>query len=104
MPKNRSRRLRKKLHVGEFQELGFVISFSLRPDLLEAQTVCFWDSFILEAIESHGLVFGGGSEGFISARGRGTTTEAHREMVQAWLISRPEVVSAQSGSHIDSWY
>jgi uncharacterized protein YggL (DUF469 family) len=25
--KNRSRRLRKKLHVGEFQEFGFTIAF-----------------------------------------------------------------------------
>ena len=101
--RNRNRRLRKKLRVGEFQEFGFDISFSLRPELPEADTIRFWDEFILEAIENHSLAFGGGTEGFVTAWGRGTTTDTHREIVRAWLTSRPEVVSAQAGPLVDAW-
>lgn len=104
MSKHHNRRLRKKLRIGEFQELGFEVSFALRPDLSEADSIRFWDGFIAEAIEAHGLAFGGGTEGFITAWGRGSATDIHRELVRAWLTSRSEVSSVRVGPLIDAWH
>ena len=104
MAKRRTRRLRKRLRVGEFQQLGFDVSFELRGGLEEDQLTRFWDAFILEAIERNGLAFGGGTNGFVCAWGRGSATESHREVVRSWLSSRPEVESAQAGPLIDAWH
>jgi hypothetical protein len=47
MPRHRTRRLRKKLRVGEFREFGFDVSFTFRDGLDENQLTDFWDAFIL---------------------------------------------------------
>ena len=105
MTKVRTRRLRKKLRLGEFQELGFDVSFALGDGLSEAGIERFWDAFILEAIETNNLAFGGGgNDGFITAWGRGSATDAHRQVVLKWLTSRPEVSSAQAGQLVDAWH
>jgi hypothetical protein len=104
MSKHRSRRLRKKLRVGEFQELGFAISFQFHSGISESDTERFWDAFITEAIERHGLAYGGGEEGFVTLWGRGSVTEGHRELLRAWLASRAEVASFQIGFRVDAWH
>jgi len=104
MPRNRSRRLRKKLRVGEFQEFGFEVSFKLRDGLGENPLDAFWDEFILEAIEGNGLAFGGSTNGFVCAAGRGSAHESHRESVRSWLAARPEVESVSTGPLIDAWH
>jgi uncharacterized protein YggL (DUF469 family) len=104
LTKHRSRRLRKRLRVGEFQELGFKVSFELPPELGEHQMIDFWDAFILEAIERNGLAYGGGTSGFATSWGRGSATEAHRETVRSWLSSRAEVQSVDVGPLVDSWH
>ena len=60
MATNRSRRLRKKLRVGEFQEFGFSLTFTIDPQ----QTGCeeALDRWI-DYIESQGWCFGGGGSG-----------------------------------------
>lgn len=103
MAKHRTRRLRKKLRVGEFQQFGFEVSFRLR-EVRDDQLVDFWDAFILDAIERNGLAFGGGTNGFVHPWGRGSANESHRELVRTWLTARPEVVSAQVGPLIDAWH
>ena len=75
MDKCRTRRLRKKLRVDEFQELGFEVSFELRDGLDEAQIDQFWDEFIVQSSEKNGLAFGGSTNGFVSAFGRGSTEQ-----------------------------
>lgn len=104
MSKHHSRRLRKKLRVGEFQEFGFDVSFQLRADLSEVETERFWDAFLLEAIEPNGLAFGGSTEGFVTAWGRASATGTHRERVRVWLGSRSEVETAAIGPLIDAWH
>jgi uncharacterized protein YggL (DUF469 family) len=68
MSKSRSRRLRKKLHLDEFQEFGFEILFLLPENLGSEKLDNFSHQFLVEAIENNGLLFGGGiggnSEGF----------------------------------------
>jgi uncharacterized protein YggL (DUF469 family) len=104
MPKQRTRRLRKKLRLGEFQQFGFDVSFRLRDEIREDELVRFWDAFLLDAIERNGLAFGGGTDGFVCPSGHGPLNESHRELVRNWLTARPEVVSAQVGPLVDAWH
>lgn len=104
MPRHRTRRLRKKLRVGEFQEFGFDVSFKLRDGVDEIQLSSFWDAFIFQAIEQNGLAFGGGTNGFVCAWGRGSAQESHRELVRGWLVAHPEVELAHTGPLVDAWY
>ena len=101
---NRSRRLRKKLRVAEFQQLGFEVTFELQQPIPEAQSWEFWDAFIAEAIESNGLMFGGGETGFVCGARRASATEEHRQAVESWLTRRPEVKSVLVGQLEDSWH
>jgi uncharacterized protein YggL (DUF469 family) len=112
MSKNRSKRLRKKLHVGEFQEFGFLISFALPETVAYEIQNGFFDQFIAEAIEDNGLCFGGGiggkeSGGFVTAlkrQGRGGITEEHRALVKGWLAVQPLVTDIQIGELVDAWW
>ena len=47
LSKIRSKRLRKKLHLGDFQEFGLNLSFSLKDDLDAEALEAFADEFIL---------------------------------------------------------
>ena len=103
--RHRNRRLRKKLHLGEFQQLGFEISIDLKPDLASDELDRFLDQFILDAIEKNGLAYGGGtSGGFITMWKRGSVSEAHRAVVEDWLRRRHEVVAVTVGRLVDAWY
>ena len=100
----RNRRLRKKLHLGEFQQLGFQVSISLKPNLGVADLDQFLDEFILDAIEKNELAFGGGTDGgFITTWKRGSASEEHRAIVEAWLNRRQEVASVTVGPLVDAW-
>lgn len=103
MSKKRSRRLRKKLHVDEFQEFGFEVSFQFQPGLPQDTISRFWDDFIAEAIERNGLAYGGGTEGFVSLWKHGSAIEAHREQVRSWLSVRPELSSVEVGALVDAY-
>lgn len=104
------KRLRKKLHVGEFQELCFEINAQLKTDLNETDFDKFVDDFILEAIERNQLEFGGGGNpekwnGFASlSKKYGSPTDNHREKVRNWLEKRAEVVEYEIGNLRDAWY
>lgn len=103
--RQRSRRLRKKLHLGEFQQLGFEVSITLKPNLGIDELDRFLDEFVLDAIEKNDLAFGGGTDcGFITTWKRGSASEAHRTIVENWLSQRQEVVSVMLGSLVDAWY
>ncbi|MDP3306981.1 YggL family protein [Methylotenera sp.] len=107
MSKNRSKRLRKKLHIGEFQELGFHLSFSLKDELDAESLEAFIDEFILHAIENNGLVFGGGFNeelnGFVALEKKGSVTDFHLAKIKVWLDSQPSVINIKFGELVDSW-
>jgi uncharacterized protein len=67
----------------------------------------FCDRFLVEAIEAYNLVFGGGigeeTEGFVSLRNRGSTTELHRQHVETWLITKPELYNFEIGALKNAW-
>jgi uncharacterized protein YggL (DUF469 family) len=103
--RQQSRRLRKKLRLGEFQQLGFEISITLKPNLEIDALDRFLDEFILDTIEKNALAFGGGTDcGFITTWKHGSASEAHRTIVKDWLSRRSEVVSVTLGPLVDAWY
>ena len=60
---NRSRRLRKKLRVDEFQEMGFDISFNFPVGTAEETIDAVVDALIDEVIEPRKLAFAGSGRG-----------------------------------------
>jgi uncharacterized protein len=103
------KRVSKKLHTGEFQELGFRVLVRMNEALTSEARETLLDEFILQAIETNGLLFGGGSDerelrGFVTRAGRGSATHAHRAAVEAWLTNRLEVIEVEIGNLVDAWY
>jgi uncharacterized protein YggL (DUF469 family) len=102
--RRRSKRLQKKLRIGEFKEHGFAVSFRLSESLSPKARDDFWSLLIGELIEKRGLAFGGGEEGFITKFGRGSATEEDRAAVSAWLKEQPGVERVVVGALEDAWY
>ncbi|MDI6794914.1 MAG: YggL family protein [bacterium] len=104
------KRLRKKLHKGEFQEMGFEVQFRMTPVLTDQDFDAFIDLFIEEAIEANGLSFGGGGSrddwsGFVALDGRGSITDEHRDKVEQWFENQPQILlDWHVGPFVDAWY
>lgn len=102
------KRLRKKLRLREFRELGFEVSFRLSDTLDEAGLEQFWDSFIGEAVEARGLMCGGACgrswDVFLSCPGRRSATEGDRQDISTWLQRRSDVSEIWIGPLIDAWH
>lgn len=105
MAKNRSRRLRKKLRIGEFQELGFTWEASFKLPLSPDQAEALVDALIVEAIEPGELAFGGWvSGGVVTRPGRGSVSESQRLAVLSWLRARSEIAQVRASELFDIWY
>jgi uncharacterized protein len=102
------RRLRKKLFVGEFKEMGFYVRFRLAENLSEEDLSAFFDQFLTEVIEAQDLYFGGGGhrdwQGFVGLNRRGSVTEEHRNQVSTWLGNHPQVLEHELSDLRDAWY
>ena len=106
-----NRRQRKKLRVGEFQELVFDVTFTVSQSTPDPANDDFMDAF-LNLIESRNLAFCGVSnlpplnrtDGTVAAAGRGSASDDDRQAVSAWLQQRPEVANLQIGELFDGWY
>ena len=93
------KRLRKKRRLGEFQELGFPVSFTAAESA--------FDEFI-EMIEQHNLQYGGSGcedtwEGFVEGEWRRSVTGEQRETVGRWLSNHPRIESVAVGEFVDMW-
>lgn len=99
------KRLRKKLHKGEFQELGFDVSFDyVGPDDEESRSR-FWDDFI-GMIEALVLEVGGGGDrhlSFFVVRYRGSVTPEQRHAVIDWLEKYENIANPNAGPLKDAW-
>ena len=92
MATNRSRRLRKKLCVDEFQELGFELNLNFKEDLSDA-------------MNANGLGYVGGDDyGLVCLAKRGSVSEEQRAAVEAWLKGRSELVDFSVSPLLDVWY
>ena len=102
------KRLRKKLRVGEFQELGFAVRFRLPGDLNESGMNAFWDAFIIEVVEAGGFMFGGACghewDVFVCRPNRQSATEADRQAIASWLGRHEQVSDILIGPLVDAWY
>lgn len=105
MATNRSRRLRKKLCVDEFQELGFELSFQYKERQVPEAIEAFMQRFVADVVEPNGMVYGGCDEyGFICLAHRGSVNEEQRAIVEAWLQQQSELASFTVGQLMDAWY
>lgn len=98
------KRLRKKLRLREFQEMGFSVKFDLNlPNTSEAN-FAFGDKLIAE-IESNNLLMGGSLNGFfVQSDSRRSATDADRQAIESWLRQQPEVTAIGVGPLVDAWY
>lgn len=97
----RSKRLRKKLRVGEFVEKSFGIAIDLAEGLSPQQVEGFWNAWIADAIEANGLLYGGLNSGVATAE-QGHSSEEQRQQVADWLKGRSEVTRYKIGPLTDS--
>ncbi|WP_233862860.1 YggL family protein [Paraburkholderia adhaesiva] len=109
MSARHNRRQRKKLRLGEFQELGFAVSATLRRALDDARREALIDAFLMECVEAHVMLFGGGVsddlDGYIVADGvRVSATDEQREIVHAWLDGRDEFTDVTVAPLSDAWH
>jgi len=105
--KNRSRRLRKKLRVAEFKELGFDVAWQLSDDITNEAVDTFIDNFFAEAIRPNGLGFGGEGDtlwhGLICTQALGSCNNAQRAAVEKWLSDNGATQVAVSALY-DVWW
>ncbi|WP_287028409.1 50S ribosome-binding protein YggL [Pseudomonas sp. UBA6310] len=105
MATNRSRRLRKKLCVDEFQELGFELNLTYKDGLDDKAIDDFLDAFLDDAIAANGLSYVGGDDyGFVCLGKRGSVNEEQRIQVEAWLKGRSELTEYKLSPLMDVWY
>lgn len=99
------KRLRKKKHFGEYTEWGRqLVVLRNRKDGSDE----FWDSFIIEAIESNGCYCGGGGSddmlNVVVELGRRSDDPAARmNNITAWLDARTDVKSWKVSDEFDLW-
>jgi uncharacterized protein len=103
------KRLRKKLRVGEFLELGFTARYQVRAGLAPAALDSLLDRFILEAIEANDLHCGGGGgpaewDFLVCANGRRSATDADRQGVRTWLEEQPDISVVFVGQLQGAWH
>lgn len=107
MATHRSRRLRKKMHIDEFQELGFSIGFAFPEGSNEETIDSTLDALIEEVIDPNGLAFDGSGylqwEGLICLQQTGKCTDEHREIVRKWLSDR-KLNNIQVTELFDVWW
>ncbi|WP_159565945.1 YggL family protein [Budvicia diplopodorum] len=91
MAQQRSRRLRKKMRLDEFQEIGFMVSWEFPEGTTVEKVDAAIDRFISEVFEAHDLSFEGGGylqwDGLVCLQKIGKCTEEHRAVVSKWLES-----------------
>jgi uncharacterized protein YggL (DUF469 family) len=105
MATNRSRRLRKKLCVDEFQELGFELNLDFKENLGDEEIDAFLDAFLKEAMDANGLDYVGGDDyGLVCLANRGSVTEEQRATVESWLKAREELTEVKVSPLLDAWY
>ena len=90
MAKNRSRRLRKKMHIDEFQELGFSVAWRFPEGTSEDH----------ERLDGSGYL---AWEGLICMQEIGKCTEEHQAIVRKWLEER-KLDEVRTSELFDVWW
>jgi uncharacterized protein YggL (DUF469 family) len=102
---NRTRRLRKKLKIAEFQEMGFEYKTELVKAMDDETQSKLIEDLVTEVIEPRALALGGWvHSGFVSKNGLGSVTEEDRAAVNQWLANRAELKNIEVSALMDAWY
>lgn len=103
----RNTRQRKKMHLDEFQELGFLVKFSFAEDTGIDQIDATVDRFIDEVIKENGLALEANGylnwEGLVCLEKLGKCDESHRELVKNWL-EKNGLQNVQVSELFDIWW
>lgn len=103
--KERSRRQRKKMHIGEFQELGFEYEVEFKNKLPADEQEALMDKFLTEVVVPRRLMLGGWlSEGFVTAYPRGSAKDEDRTAVEQWLKAQFKDASVRVSELKDAGY
>ncbi|MFH1279348.1 MAG: 50S ribosome-binding protein YggL [Candidatus Eisenbacteria bacterium] len=104
------KRLRKKLHMGEFRQFGFMLSLVFCGETDTAEECESFEGLIIGSLcKPHGFEYSIGFwppdyfEVFL-VPSRGSTTDEQRVWVEAWLRSRGEVLEYHVGHFIDAYH
>lgn len=101
-----NKRLRKKLHKGEFQELGFEVTFNLNEP---RESIDQWFNNWITFIESISLECGGGGgfngehEYFIT-KYKNSCVEDDRDKVLNWLTAKSNISNVKVKLLRDAWH
>lgn len=106
--KRLSPRQRKKLRVGEFQELGFTVIANLKDQAADGAHDGLLDAW-LDAVEQQGVSFGGHFsdgqlDGIVFPVNGTLVSEEIRQALSAWLAARPEVDNVECSDLLDVWH
>lgn len=103
------KRLRKKLHIGEFQELGFSLSFTLKGEQTPEELESFVELFLTHAIDPQGLCYAGSGsqtqwDGLVMLNAMGSVSEEQRKSVISWFEKAENVENLDASELLDVWY
>ena len=106
--KPRSRRLRKKLRVGEFTECGFSVDITFNKNVVQFNDAI---DHLIEFVEINHWLFGGGSDqksnavsGFICKFNTGTLTLDDWLKMKCWLEVQTWKIDYTLHDLQDSWH
>ncbi|GAA4875457.1 YggL family protein [Ferrimonas pelagia] len=103
----RNTRIHKKLRTGAFQELGFDLFWTFKPEVSEPQIDAIVDQFINEVVEPAKLGFSGSGhkawEGLICTQNIGKCNDDHRAAVEAFFATQP-VTDVKVTELYDIWW
>jgi uncharacterized protein YggL (DUF469 family) len=103
----RSRRLRKKLRIEEFQELGFELSWNFPTGTAEPRIDAVIDGLIADVIEPRNLAFAGnghlGWEGLVCTQSIGKCSAEDIKAVCEWL-KQQGMENIKHSNLFDIWY
>lgn len=98
------KRLRKKLRLREFQEMGFSVKYDLDAAMTDDELSGFWVKLIQTVETSHLMIGGGLNDFFVATDSRRSATETDRTNIQNWLQQQPEVSNIAIGPLVDAWH
>lgn len=103
----RNARQRKKMHLAEFQELGFLVKFNFAEGTGIDQIDATVDRFIDEVIKANSLAYEGNGylvwEGLVCLEKIGKCDESHRQLVKTWLENNG-LQNVQVSELFDIWW
>ncbi|KAA6129669.1 YggL 50S ribosome-binding family protein [Cupriavidus cauae] len=103
-------RQRKKLHIGEYQELAFEVMADVSESARQGDPEALLDRFLQGAIEANGLLMAGAIDDYqLSAyvllnAARGSVSAEQREAVEKWLQASADFENVRVGPLRDAWY